>query len=177
MLISGVIQQTTLHGLEEKEQPFWTEVWGARSVESVEMFGVEGVVVCRMIQKVGKSATKQAGEYHAQVLKMLLVIGGVEQNPGPTSYVKRNMMQRKGIMQWSHWNLDSAFQYARVGKDQSYEARVERLLGLCEPNSNVSNQLCEQHESLMNGWRTQKENYQTQKKGSRSTRSARDSTS
>ena len=164
VLISGILQQTAIRDLEEKEGVRGKTIWLRGGLERVESFGVEGVVMCKMLQNLGKAAMKRKGRYHAQVLKMLLVIGGVEQNPGPMGFTQKNLMQRRGLMQWSHWNMDAAFQYARVGKDSSYEARVERLLNLCEPNSNAANQLCEQHESLMNDWRTQKENYQTQKK-------------
>ena len=161
VLISGIIQQTTFRRLEER---YGRVAYEQANLERVETFGIEGVVFCKILQDLERIMMKRGGRHHAQVLATLLVIGGVEQNPGPTGFMQKGLMMRRGITQWNHWNLDSSFQYARVGKDSSYEARVERLLSLCEPNSIAANQLCEQHETLMEEWKSHKNNYQTQKK-------------
>ena len=81
------------------------------------------------------------------VIEVLLLIGGVEPNPGPTPV---GPSKPRRIEQWTIWNVSEAFRYAAVGADVSFAARVERLLKLCCPESLAASNLCEEYQRVSN---------------------------
>ena len=69
------------------------------------------------------------------VLRALLQIGCVEMNPGPTPSSTETILKRPLVSVWTVFKVDILFQHARVGKDESIGAWVERFLAMCRPNS------------------------------------------
>ena len=78
--------------------------------------------------RTAKRIAVQSARHWRRILEQLLIIGGVEQNPGPT---KSSAPRR--VEQFTVWNVNEAFEHAAVGADTSYPAQAERLLSQCRP--------------------------------------------
>ena len=62
-------------------------------------------------------------------------------NPGPTPSSTEAMLKRLLISAWTVSNVDILFKNARVGKNESIWARVERLLTMYRPDLVVASHL------------------------------------
>ena len=119
--------------------------WEAQSSGSIEC-----VLMCRgglrmllrSCQRIGiMKRGKGERRRRSMVLRALLQIGCVEMNPGPTPSSTEAMQKRPLVSVWTVFNVDILFKNARVGKDESIGARVERLLAMCRPDSVAASRL------------------------------------
>ena len=62
-------------------------------------------------------------------------------NPEPTPSLTKAMLNRPLVFVWTLFNVDILFKNARVGKDESIGARVERLLAMCRHDSVAASRL------------------------------------
>ena len=88
------------------------------------------------------------------VIAMLLLISGIQPNPGP---FRKLIAKPKRIKQWTVWNINEVFNYASVGADAGFATHVERLLKLYRLESLAAANLCEAYQRISRQWSHEKE--------------------